>query len=266
MKQETFRGLKLSLCDRLILHNNPPGWNWRSNIPDYYNLWIALSGPGKMWINDELIPFSAGTAILLYPNDSVYAERLDSAGMRNIGLHFRCINEPTNKRGLEAFKLRPIQLRRLSLIHEMARYLSEVPLSQQEEANDWATKIFHVFARDWLLGPEDPRDQIIRAQVERIKERPYQSFPTEELAKEAGLSLSQYRRRFAKLTQTQPRTFSILQRLETAKRLLLESTLNIDQIAQALGFNDTPFFSRQFRKKTGMSPSEFRAQNREDSV
>ncbi|MDQ8197134.1 helix-turn-helix transcriptional regulator [Pelagicoccus enzymogenes] len=262
MPLESFKRVRVCLCDRLILHNNPPGWNWRSQIPDYHNLWIALSGPGKMWINSNAIPFATGTAILLYPGDEVYAERHDASGMRNIGLHFTFTETAKSKKQIEAFRQRSTQLRRLSLIHEMARYLSEIPVSQNEEASDWATKIFLVFARDWLLGPEDPRDQIIRAQVERIKERPYECLPTEELAQEAGLSLSQYRRRFAKLTQTQPRTFSILQRLETAKRLLLESTLNIDQIAQALGFRDTPFFSRQFKQKTGTSPSDFRARSR----
>ncbi|MDQ8188381.1 helix-turn-helix transcriptional regulator [Pelagicoccus sp. SDUM812002] len=266
MNFDQIKELGVSLCDRLVLHNNPPGWNWRAKLPNYYNLWIALSGPASMWINGKVVPISAGTAVLLFPGDEIYAERHDTSGMRNIGLHFTITQEAEATGLLERFRNRPTELRRLSLVHEMARYLAEIPRSQNVEASDWAAKIFLIFARDWQLGPEDPRDQIIRIQVERIKERPYECAPTETLAKEAGLSLSQYRRRFTKLTNTQPRTFSILQRLETAKRLLLESTLNIDQIAQALGFRDTPFFSRQFKQKTGVSPSDFRSRSRTGSI
>lgn len=262
MNFDQLEKLEVSLCDRMVLHNNPPGWNWRTTLPDYYNLWISLSGPGTMWVNGEVIPFAAGTAVLLFPGDEIYAERHDTSGMRNISLHFTITQQATADRALELFRNRPALLRRLGLIHEMVRYLAEIPLSQNPEASDWASKILLVFAKDWQLGPEDPRDQIIRVQIERIKERPYESTPTQSLAKEAGLSLSQYRRRFTKVTHTQPRTFSILQRLETAKRLLLESTLNIDQIAQSLGFRDTPFFSRQFKQKTGISPSDFRNRSR----
>lgn len=46
-----------------------------------------------------------------------------------------------------------------------------------------------------------------------------------------------------------------------AKRLLTLTKLDIKEIAYALGFNDTSYFSRFFRKNTGASPQEFRKTN-----
>jgi len=43
-----------------------------------------------------------------------------------------------------------------------------------------------------------------------------------------------------------------------AKRLLIYTKLHANEIAYALGFEDTSYFSRFFRRKAGMSPLEFR--------
>ena len=47
-------------------------------------------------------------------------------------------------------------------------------------------------------------------------------------------------------------------RIKNAKHLLLQSNLNIDGIATAVGYSDTKYFTKLFRKKTGLSPSEFK--------
>ena len=45
-----------------------------------------------------------------------------------------------------------------------------------------------------------------------------------------------------------------------AKRLLAYSTLDVKEIAAALGYTDYPYFSRLFKKHAGVSPSVFRRQ------
>jgi len=43
-----------------------------------------------------------------------------------------------------------------------------------------------------------------------------------------------------------------------AKRLLAHSSLNVNEIAQSLGYDDASYFERMFRKETGATPTEFR--------
>ncbi|MNC67478.1 Arabinose operon regulatory protein [compost metagenome] len=52
-------------------------------------------------------------------------------------------------------------------------------------------------------------------------------------------------------------------RMDKAKNLL-SGTLTIDQVASSVGFNDALYFSRQFRKFSGMSPSEYRSMLRQE--
>ena len=44
----------------------------------------------------------------------------------------------------------------------------------------------------------------------------------------------------------------------SAKRMLVHTDLDINQIAEELGYDDTSYFSRMFKKETGLTPSEFR--------
>ena len=47
-------------------------------------------------------------------------------------------------------------------------------------------------------------------------------------------------------------------RLEMAKALLKDLTLNVSQVAAGAGFQDAGYFARRFRQKTGVSPREWR--------
>lgn len=55
-----------------------------------------------------------------------------------------------------------------------------------------------------------------------------------------------------------PKQYLLKVRMDKAKELLA-SPLTIEQVASSVGFNDALYFSKQFRKATGMPPSEYRA-------
>ncbi len=52
--------------------------------------------------------------------------------------------------------------------------------------------------------------------------------------------------------------YSMLQRVERAKELLSYNELNVTEIAELLDFSSAAHFSAQFKRETGMSPSEFK--------
>ena len=47
-------------------------------------------------------------------------------------------------------------------------------------------------------------------------------------------------------------------RIQRAKRLLSETRLSVIDVASAVGLEDQSYFSRFFRKETGVTPSAFR--------
>lgn len=58
------------------------------------------------------------------------------------------------------------------------------------------------------------------------------------------------------------RKYLLLQRTKAAEALLLSSNMTITDIAYAVGFNDSNYFSTIFKNKYGITPSEYRKQSR----
>ena len=75
------------------------------------------------------------------------------------------------------------------------------------------------------------------------------------------LSVSQTIRRFRSAYGMTPYEYLNQRRINTAKQLLQNSTLSIEEIASQTGFPDHNYFSKYFKKKVGVSPSKYRKQN-----
>lgn len=77
-------------------------------------------------------------------------------------------------------------------------------------------------------------------------------------AKHFNMSRSCFTRVFHDFWHTSPQDYIISERMRKAKLLLTCTKLNLDEIADALGYSDRFFFSRQFKSKIGISPGEYR--------
>ncbi len=92
------------------------------------------------------------------------------------------------------------------------------------------------------------------------------SQPTlEELASLLGISARTLDRYLGK-EESSFRDLAVQVRSDRARKLLLEGTLPISQIAYRLGFTDVANFSRAFRRANGVSPSDFRCGSGAGSV
>ena len=80
----------------------------------------------------------------------------------------------------------------------------------------------------------------------------------EELASMEHLSVSRYRSVFRMITGTSPTEYIISLRLRHAKDLLVSTDYTVTQIAAICGYPDVLYFIRLFRKKTGVTPGEYR--------
>ena len=81
---------------------------------------------------------------------------------------------------------------------------------------------------------------------------------TETLADYCNLSLSSFKREFAKLYNDTPANYIKTKRLEKASELLLKTDNRITDIAFESGFNDLANFTKSFHDKYNVSPSNFR--------
>ena len=98
----------------------------------------------------------------------------------------------------------------------------------------------------------------VRAAIEA--HLPDDAFSVEQLAAEVGLDRSHLYRRLRTLTGQTPTEAIRSMRLERAVQLLTSKAGLISEIAYGVGFKSVSHFSKCFRERYGVTPSEFAAQ------
>jgi AraC-like DNA-binding protein len=93
---------------------------------------------------------------------------------------------------------------------------------------------------------------------ELIKSNIESAMSQEDIAKKIGVGYSWYRRMFKEYTGVSPAQYQLQQKLIKAKEILTTTNKNISEIAFELHFENVCQFSTFFKKKEGITPSEFR--------
>jgi AraC-like DNA-binding protein len=111
------------------------------------------------------------------------------------------------------------------------------------------------------IQPELPL--AVQKAVERM--RLYFHMPTRvvELAQLSGMSESHFSRQFKAALGTSPIDWLRRERIHQAKRRLIESDDPVKEIARQVGYHDQFFFSKDFKKMTKLTPTQFREQERQ---
>ena len=86
----------------------------------------------------------------------------------------------------------------------------------------------------------------------------YSSSSLDELARQTSMSVSSFKREFARVYDDTPASYIRNKKLERAAELLLASDKRISDIAFDCGFNDLANFSKNFTEKYHVSPSAYR--------
>lgn len=91
-----------------------------------------------------------------------------------------------------------------------------------------------------------------------IDESIYSNTSLEDIANILNLSKAHIIREFTKNYGISPYNYLIEQKIATAKKMLILHNMNVNEISSQLGFEDSNYFSKLFKKKTGVSPLQYR--------
>lgn len=94
--------------------------------------------------------------------------------------------------------------------------------------------------------------------TEMVVRNPTLHFTVKNIAKAARISPNHFSTIFSKATGSPFTVFLLEQRISLAKQWLRDLTLHVDEVAKRSGFPDAGYFTRRFRKTTGMTPSQWR--------
>jgi transcriptional regulator GlxA family with amidase domain len=98
----------------------------------------------------------------------------------------------------------------------------------------------------------------VTAAVQYAREHCHEVITTAELARAAGVSERHLHRKLRAALGLSPYELLLRTRIQSAAEALAKTSAPIINVALEHGFCDQSAFTQQFRKRTGMTPKEFR--------
>jgi AraC-like DNA-binding protein len=107
-----------------------------------------------------------------------------------------------------------------------------------------------------VITPPDEKflNQVMEC-VERVWDKNDLTMP--DFARELGVSKSQLSRKLNALSGLSPNDFLKEYKLRKAIALMEEQNMNIAEVTMAIGFSNPSYFTKCFRKRFGMAPSDY---------
>lgn len=103
-----------------------------------------------------------------------------------------------------------------------------------------------------------PYSRAVRKAVTYMRNHLQEKVTVEMLAEVAGLSCSRFSHLFQEETGMSPMAYFRMERLESARSMLVDSELKVYEISTILGFANESHFIKAFREYTGESPGQYR--------
>ena len=121
--------------------------------------------------------------------------------------------------------------------------------------------ILHLMWASQLDAPPAP-DPLMHEAAQLMKERASEPFSMRDISDRMNLTPVAFTRRFNACHGCNPVEFLTRERLNIAKKLLLGTSLSLDQIAAQCGYASGFYFSNVWKKQTGTAPGTFRRRHR----
>lgn len=136
---------------------------------------------------------------------------------------------------------------------------TEVAGFQQQLSGFVSNLLGHVYTlhRNACFEQTDVANKINKARM-ILSEQYNVDIPLEPLAQEVQMSYSWFRHAFKEYTGFSPNQYVLELRIQKSKALLTNSVLSIKEIAYKVGFNNSEYYATLFRRKTEMTPGEYR--------
>ena len=154
-----------------------------------------------------------------------------------------------------------IQLDTLKKLESEFNEISINLLSKRQKLKELAVASLTKIIYEWLClietkPIEDHQFLLVQKVISHIHLKIADHWTVKEMAEFSGCSEQHLRRLFLKFTKQSPKEYFLNTKLETAFFLMDKKNYNVNQVSIELNFYDQFHFSKSFKKKFGISPSE----------
>lgn len=247
------------------------GGDWHS-VPHTHNhaeLFYIVGGKGQFLIEDQLYPVNTNHLVIINPNVTHTEVSLNAQPLEYIVLGIEGVELSITENSNGQFCILD-HFESMDITSCLRNILREMELKQPGYEDICQAfmeiLIIRLMRSTGLSVPAEPQNTVGNRQcaaVRRYIDHHFkESITLDQLAEEAHMNKFYLSHAFKQEYGVSPINYMISRRLEESKYLLAETDLSMSQIAQLLGFSSLSYFSQVFRKTQGLSPMEYRQDNK----
>lgn len=242
----------------------PPGYGWGPGVRDHFLIHYVVSGRGSYGCGSRTFVLQAGQVFLVRPEETVWyrADEAEPWEYYWVGFSGPAAALLVAQTGFTRAEpvLHPVageRLRQALLDIYKARgtdYPSAVRMAGYLQA------ALGLLMEHGLGETQKSLAQYARQGADYMQQNYSRPLGVEETARQTGVSRSCLYRAFQMEFGCSPSVYLTRYRIQRACQLLRHSDLPVGAVAASVGFEDRLYFSRAFRRETGLSPTEYREQ------
>ena len=150
-----------------------------------------------------------------------------------------------------------------TLLTKNLEYINKVlTIDTQEDICVWISHALDNFIESVYTSQDTRKMSQLKPAVELMQYSYDQPLTLADMAKAAHLSVSRLAHLFREQMGLTPVDFLTNIRIDNAKRMLLTTDNNCTRICYDVGYNNQSYFTRVFKQIVGLTPREFRNQNK----
>ncbi len=235
-------------------------WQWESRGDGHFNFWAVLGGEGYLSCDGRTFRLKPGMFFVFAPGQRISAAHISGERVTRFSAHFR----PEREGGvLERVEGLPVLGREVASPPALKRQIDAIMrlAFRREDESALERQLYQLIVQCCSRAPtavDVLLDARIAKAIRRIHEDPAAVGSIDQLAERSGLSRSHFDREFSRQVGVAPKQFLLNCKMIQARRYLECSQMRVGEIAEALGYRDIYFFSRQFKSRFGLSPANYR--------
>ena len=232
-------------------------------LPEFQVVYIT-EGEGIFSSGSKTYHVSPGCALLLLPGIKHMYKPLLETGWHEYwvgfkgGYYFQLLEEGRLSEDHVFFKtgLHDSILSFFNLIFDEVR--SQKPLYQLKTCASILSLIAEVLTRERRKEQPNYYEKTVARAKYLMESNVYSAINLPAISEQLGVSTSRLNEIFKTYTSMTPYQYFIQIKIHKAESLLEQEDISIKEAAFRTGFEDQYYFSRLFKNKTGVSPSEWR--------
>jgi len=227
------------------------GRKFRMDGRTSFGLTLCISGQITYHMNGKDIVSERNTAILL-PKGASYTLTCEQDGLFPL-INFQC-------EGFACEEILAFSLREPQICIEQSHSIKKAKDSGKSRMNIFSK--FYGLLNE-IVSQSTEHYSLLTPVIQYIEQNLSEpGLSNQALADQLGISEVYLRKLFLRHLGTTPKQYVLALRLRKAKQLLTDTYFTISAIAEQCGFSNVYHFSREFKQKCGMTPTEFAMQNR----